>query len=163
NCDAPAGFGCAWAPRLAKADQLVRAAPGSLGVVVLDRQTGKRWTAGDTDHLYWTGSTIKLGLVATALEKARDQGTPLPAPDTEEIGHILSYSDDNAADALWREYGRAALLSRFVDRYGMTHATYVSGFDQYWGFVKCEPGDLIALLSYVLDKLDPADRDLVVT
>jgi hypothetical protein len=162
GCADTAGWGCAWSPRLAKAAGVVDAAPGQLGVVVLDRKTGKRWTAGETGHLYWTGSTIKLGLVATALEKSSGV-THLSDTDTNEIGDILSFSSDTAADALWREYGRSALLSRFVSHYGMSHATYVSGFDKYWGFVKCTPGDLATLMNYILTNLSAANRSLVVT
>ncbi|TQS45761.1 hypothetical protein [Cryptosporangium phraense] len=163
GCGDTTGWGCTWSPRLAAAAQIADNAPGRLGVVVLDRQTGKRWQTGDTANLYWTGSTIKLGLVATALEQSRTGVRELSDTDTDRIGDILSYSSDDAADALWREYGRAALLSRFKSRYGMTHATYVSGFDQYWGFVKCTPGDLVRMMDYILEKLGPADKDLVVT
>jgi len=163
TCGEGGGWGCEWAPRLAAAAAVTGAAPGQLGVVVLDRRTGRRWQTGDVDHLYWTGSTIKLGLVATALEESRSGVRQLSDTDTQRIGDILSFSSDDAADALWREYGRAALLSRFRSRYGMAHATYVDGFDQYWGFVKCTPGDLVTLMNYLLEKLEPADRDLVVT
>ena len=162
GCGDTTGWGCDWTPRLAKAAALVDAAPGQLGVVILDRKTGKRWTTGETTHLYWTGSTIKLGLVTTALEKSSGV-THLSDTDTNEIGDILSFSSDDAADALWREYGRSALLSRFQTRYGMSHATYVSGFDKYWGFVKCTPGDLVTLLDYMLDNLSASDRSFVVT
>lgn len=163
SCDEAAGWGCAWAPRLAAATTIADAAPGRLGVVVLDRRTGKRWQTGDVDDLYWTGSTIKLGLVATALEQSRTGVRELSDTDTQRIGDILAFSSDDAADALWREYGRSALLSRFKSRYRMSHATYVDGFDEYWGFVKCTPGDLATLMDYILDELGPADRDLVVT
>ena len=162
GCGDTTGWGCTWSPRLTKAAALTQAAPGQLGVVVLDRKTGARWTTGETGHLYWTGSTIKLGLVATALEKSSGV-THLSDTDTNEIGDILSFSSDTAADALWREYGRSALLSRFVTRYGMAHATYVSGFDKYWGFIKCTPGDLATLMDYLLDNLSAADRSFVVT
>jgi hypothetical protein len=162
GCEDSTGWGCEWSPRLTKAAQIVDAAPGQLGVVVLDRKTGKRWTTGDTAHLYWTGSTIKLGLITTALEKSTGI-THLSDTDTSEIGDILSYSSDDAADALWREYGRSALLSRFVSRYGMSHATYVDGFDKYWGFIKCTPGDLATMMNYILTNLDAANKSLVVT
>ena len=163
GCDDAAGWGCAWAPRLAAVSAIADAAPGQLGVVVLDRSTGKRWQTGDVDHLFWTGSTIKLGLVATALEQSRTGVRQLSDTDTQRIGDILSFSSDDAADALWREYGRSALLDRFRSRYGMGHATYVAGFEKYWGFVKCTPGDLATLMNYLLEKIGPADRDLVVT
>jgi hypothetical protein len=162
GCGDTTGWGCTWSSRFAAAAEIADNAPGQLGVVVLDRQTGKRWTTGETAHLYWTGSTIKLGLVATALEESSG-AKHLSDTDTNEIGDILSFSSDDAADALWREYGRSALLSRFVNRYGMTHATYVSGFDKYWGFVKCRPGDLATMMDYILDKLDTDDRSFVVT
>jgi hypothetical protein len=163
GCDDSAGWGCEWAPRLAAAGTIAADAPGELGVVVLDRRTGDRWHAGDVDTLFWTGSTIKLGLVATALEQSRTGVRELSDTDTQRIGDILAFSSDDAADALWREYGRSALLTRFKSRYGMSHATYVNGFDKYWGFVKCTPGDLVTLMDYMLDELGPADRDLVVT
>ncbi|MFG1920817.1 hypothetical protein [Cryptosporangium sp. NPDC048952] len=163
GCDDSAGWGCEWAPRLAAASAIAENAPGQLGVVVLDRRTGDRWQTGDVDHLFWTGSTIKLGLVATALEQSRTGARHLSDTDTQRIGDILAFSSDDAADALWREYGRAELLTRFRSRYGMSRATYVNGFDKYWGFVKCTPGDLVTLMNYILENLGPADRDFVVT
>jgi hypothetical protein len=162
GCADATGWGCDWSPRLTKAAALVAAAPGQLGVEILDRRTGRRWRTGDTSHLYWTGSTIKLGLVATALENARTGGRHLSDTDQSRIGDILAFSSDDAADALWREYGRAALEPRFVSRYGMTHLTFVGGFDRYWGFLKCRPADLVTLMNYLLNRLAPADRSFVV-
>lgn len=75
---------------------------------------------------------------------------------------MLAFSSDDAADAIWRTYGRDTMVPRFQTRYGMSNLTFVSGFDRYWGFMKCTPSDLAALVSYVLNKLDATDRAYIV-
>jgi hypothetical protein len=44
----------------------------------------------------------------------------------------------------------------------MTGASYVDGWPKRWGFVKLGPGDLTALMTYILTKLDATDRQSIV-
>jgi hypothetical protein len=141
---------------------LVAKKPGWLGVEVRDRRTGAVWRTGAVDHQYWTGSTIKLAMITSVLERARAGEVTLTATDHRYIADMLAFSSDTAADEIWKKFGRDAMVARFTSRYGMAHLSFVPGFSRYWGFLKCTPTDMANLVSYVLTKLDPADRAYLV-
>lgn len=144
--------------RFAAAAALARRQPGVLGIVVRDRRTGVVWRAGTTDRPIWTASTIKLAMVVGLLERARAGEVALDGTARAQIAAMLDHSDDDAATALWNRYGRDAQLARFQQEYGMTGLTTVAGFPRFWGHLKCTADDLVHLMSYVLDRLNPADR-----
>jgi len=156
------GWGCAQQQRFTAAANLIKSKPGYLGAIVRDRQTGAVWRAGATDRAIWTSSTIKLAIATSLLERARTGEITLDAKARAQIAAMLHVSDNDAADALWERYGKDALVPRFQQVYGMTGLSFVSGFPRYWGFMKCTPEDLLRLMSYALDKLNPADRDYLV-
>jgi hypothetical protein len=147
--------------RFTAAAALVRARPGTLGIVVRDRRTGTVWRAGDTHHPTWTASTVKLAMVVGLLERDRAGEITLDATARRQIAAMLSVSDDDAATALWNRYGKDSQLARFRQRYGMTGLTTVAGFEKFWGHLKCTAEDLQHLMTYILDTLDAADRDYI--
>jgi hypothetical protein len=161
-CKSGTDWDCTWQARFATVKNIIASKPGDLGVEVRDRQTGAVWRAGATSHLYWTGSTIKLALVISVLERARAGELTLDSTDRQNIADMLAWSSDDAADAIWRKGGRDAMAPRFRTLYGMSKLTFVSGFQRSWGFQKCTPTDLANLMSYVLDKLNATDRADVV-
>ncbi len=148
--------------RFAAAAALLKTKPGILGIIVRDRRTGTYWRAGTTDHLTWTASTVKLALVTGLLERARAGEITLDATAHQQIADILNFSSDDAATTLWNRYGKDTQVPLFQQRYGMTGLTFITGFPRIWGHMKCTAEDLMHLISYVLDKLDAADRDYVV-
>jgi len=156
------GWGCAQQQRFTAVQNLIKTRPGYLGIVLRDRQTGLIWRAGATDRAIWTSSTIKLAIATSLLDRARTGEVTLDAAARTQIAAMLNVSDNDAADALWNRYGKEALVPRFQQVYGMTGLTFVAGFPRYWGFMKCTAEDLQRLMSYVLDKLQPADRDYLV-
>ena len=141
---------------------LIKSKAGYLGIVVRDRQTGAIWRTGSSDHVMWTSSTIKLAIATSLLERARLGQITVDAAARQQIAAMLAVSDNDAADALWNRYGKDGLVPRFQQVYGMTGLTFVPGFPRYWGFMKCSAEDLQRLMSYVLEKLNPADRDYIV-
>lgn len=149
--------------RFAAAVRLLKRKPGYLGIIVHDRQTGALWRAGTTNHPTWTASTIKLALVTGLLERARAGEISLDATAHQQIADILDFSSDAAATSLWNRYGKDAQVPRFKRTYGMTGLTFVAGFPRVWGHMKCTAEDLLRLMSYVLDRLDPADRNYILT
>ena len=151
-------WGCTQEKRFAAARALIMKQPGQLGAVVRDRITGEVWQAGTPTHPTWTASTIKLAMATSLLERSRSGEITLDAKAHRQIADMLAFSSNEAADALWSRYGRAAMVDRFQTVYGMRGLTFVDGFDRYWGFMKCTARDLAALMSYVLDTLDEGDR-----
>ncbi|GAA1786439.1 hypothetical protein GCM10009682_05680 [Luedemannella flava] len=156
-------WGCEQEKRFAAADAFVKRQPGYLGIVVRDRQTGAVWRDGTTTHPTWTASTIKLAMATSLLERDRAGDIELDATARRQIDDMLAFSSNDAADALWHRYGRADMVTRFQRTYGMTHLTFVKGFDRYWGLMKCTAEDLAVLMSYILDTLDSTDKGYLLT
>ena len=162
ECPLPdSGFDCDFQRRFGAAQAYVRQRPGTVGIVVRDRQTGAVWRNDNTGRLVWTASTVKLGMTVDLLLRDRAGTIALTEQDRALIQAMLHSSDDNAADTLWSRYGRDDYATRFP-AYGLTSITFVSGFQRYWGFMKCTTDDLDRLVNYVLTRL-PADlRDYIV-
>jgi hypothetical protein len=157
-------WGCDQQRRLDAALALVnQQQTGTVSIVVTDRQTGAVWQAGDPNLRTWAGSTPKLALTVSLVERARAGELVLTDHDWENIDAMLSVSDNVAADELWDGYADPDEIMRvWQTTYGMTGASYVDDWPARWGFVKLTAQDLIALVSYVLDRLDPTDRASIV-
>jgi beta-lactamase class A len=155
-------WGCAMKARMRRAAAMLAARPGYLGMVVRDRRTGAVWRAGSPDRRIWAGSTPKLALATSLLERARAGSITLDATARGQIAAMLAVSDNDAADALWDRYGGSSQIGRFQTVYGMRSTGFVSGFPQRWGFIKSTAADLAALMSYILDRLNPDDRAYLV-
>lgn len=136
--------------------------PGQMGLVFRDRKTGGQWSTGDPYRLSWAASCTKLALAVDLLERGKSGGVTLSEKDKEQIGQMLNSSSDVAADALWKKYGDDATLTRWKERFGMSHATFVEGFAHEWGFVKASARDFAALMRYVLETADGGIRSQVV-
>ncbi|MEV0127438.1 hypothetical protein AB0H83_03085 [Dactylosporangium sp. NPDC050688] len=130
--------------------------------MVKDRRTGAVWKAGNTTATTWTASTIKLAIAADLLERHRQQAITLDGTDRANLDKALINSDNDAATALWNRYDGPGMLGRFKSRFGMTSLSVVAGYDAFWRHLRCSTEDLQALMAYVLDKLDPADRAYLV-
>ena len=161
------GFDCDFQRRIAVVQTYLRTRPGTVGIVLRDRQTGAVWRNQYVDTMVWTASTIKLAMIVDLFTRDRAGLISLTATDRTEIQEMLHTSDDDAADALWFRYAGADHLT-YNDRfpaYGMTSLQPQKGFTNYypyWGFQKCTPADLDRLIQYVLTRLDPADRAYIV-
>jgi hypothetical protein len=156
-------WGCEQDARFAAATAFVAAQKGHLGIVVKDRVSGAVWQTGEPAFRIWGGSTPKLAFTVALKEQAAAGRVKLSNSDQAEIARMLSVSDNNAADDLWDRYANSSsLMTTWQKTYGMTNASYVDGFPDRWGFVKCTSLDLVNLMSYILDKLDPADRKYIV-
>jgi hypothetical protein len=153
---------CDFTDRFAAAGAFIAGKPGFLGIVVRDRQTNAVWTAGRHDHLVWTASTIKLAMAIGLLERDRAGDISLDAKARKQIDDMLNFSSDDAATELWNRYGKSEMVARFRQVYGMAGLTFVPGFRQFWGFMKCSADDLNHLMGYILDEADPADRGYLV-
>jgi hypothetical protein len=167
DCPLPkSGFDCDFQRRLSSAQSYVAKRPGTVGIVLRDRQTGAVWRNDHAADLTWTASTIKLAMTVDLLLRDRSGAITLSAEDRSLIEAMLHSSDDKAADTLWNRYAGADHLAfnNAFPGYGMTSLAPQRGFSSiypYWGFQKCTTDDLDRLMGYVLTRL-PADlRDYV--
>ncbi|MFZ0119923.1 MAG: tat pathway signal sequence [Pseudonocardiaceae bacterium] len=161
------GWSCTQQQRFAAAGAYISrnvSGNGYLAVVFIDRQTGRQWRFGPTQHEGWTASTIKLAIATDLLRRQRAGQITLTAADRHDMATMLNFSDEAASDRLWAKYGGEDMLARFRGQYGMTGLHFVPGFTArtYWGFVKCTTDDLAALTRYVFTQVDPTDRAYLV-
>jgi hypothetical protein len=155
--------GSTLAARMAAARRFIASKPGTIGLVVRDRVTGAVWRAGDTTQLNWTASTIKLAIASAILEARHARRVTLTADDEKNLHLSLVNSDNDATTALWTTFHGAGMLTRFRTTYGMSTLGVVPGHDVLWRSLHCSAQDLANLMSYVLDKMDAGDRDVLVT
>jgi len=169
ECPLPqSGFDCDFQRRFAGVQSYLAKRPGTVGIVVRDRQTGAVWRNDHAGDLTWTASTIKLAMTVDLFLRDRAGAITLSTEDRALIRAMLHSSDDKAADTLWFRYAgddHLAFNNAFPN-YGMTSLAPQKGFSNfypYWGFQKCTADDLDRLMTYVLTQL-PADlRDYILT
>jgi hypothetical protein len=138
---------------------------GHIGIVVRDQLTGSVWQAGEPEFPIWASSTPKLAFTVALLEEDRAGQLHLDTTEHNQIAAMLSTSDDTAADSLWDRFASAdpnTWMTRWQRLYGMSTASYVNGFQDRWGFVKCTATDLANLMSYILNILDVTDRNYII-
>lgn len=165
--DQQSGFDCPWQQRFAAVNAYIATRPGTVGIVLRDRQTGAVWRTGAVGTPVWTASTIKLAMTVNLFERDRAGTIALSGSDRALIQAMLHSSDDDAANALWFKYAGADHMTfnnAFV-RYGMTSLQPQRGYSKffpYWGFQKCTPNDLDHLINYLLARVPADTRDYIV-
>ena len=167
-CSAPgADFDCDLRQRIQAAQDYIAKRPGTVGIVLRDRSTGQVWRNDKADTPVWTASTIKLAMTVNLFQRDKAGQITLSAADRDLIQRMLNSSDDKAADTLWFKYAGAdhMTFNNAFTTYGMTSLQPQKGFSAfypYWGFQKCTPNDLDALINYVLTQLPADTRDYIV-
>jgi hypothetical protein len=157
------GWDCAQQARFETTAAYAASRPGRMGVVMRDRETGAVWRTGATDDPMWTGSTIKLAIATTLLERHRAGEIRLTAADRQAMSDMLRVSSNDATDTLWNRYDGPQMLDRFRTAYGMEALSVVSGMDTYWRHLRCTADDLDRLMTYVLgEHLHVDDRAYLV-
>lgn len=146
-------------PQFAAAAELVKKANGHLGVAIRDRRTGVEWRAGELGRPSWASSTVKLAMAANLLERERSGEIKLDTAARRNISDMLENSSDAAADALWDRFGKDGFVPWFQQQYGMANLAFAAGPARRWNTLTCLPDDLLHLVTYVLDRADPGDRD----
>jgi hypothetical protein len=169
DCPYPhSGFDCDFQRRFAAVQAYIATRPGTVGIVVRDRQTGVVWRNQHAGTMVWTASTIKLAMTVNLFLRDRAGDITLSSGDRTLIQQMLHSSDDNAADSLWFKYAGAdhMTFNNAFPAYGLTALQPEHGYSHYypyWVFQKCTPNDLDRLINYVLDKLPASTRDYIVT
>jgi hypothetical protein len=138
------------------------APPGmTLGVAVLDVNTGELVAGRDGDRQFMSASLTKLILAVDVLDRHRAEGLPLDPDDLDLVARALSSSDDNAMNALWGRHDGAGGIGRIADRLGLT-ASLPSGSAEMWGDTEVTAADVVAIYRYVLRDMAPQDAAVIV-
>ncbi len=134
----------------------------TLGVAVLDRGTGQTTTNDQGDTQLRAASVAKLFTIADILSRREaGQVTTTPADD-ERIRRALSLSDDEAMNGLWSRFGGEEGVTRIAAQLGLTQTRPPERVGQ-WGEVETSARDVATVYGFVLTRLSPADRDLVLS
>jgi hypothetical protein len=157
------GWDCAQQARFEAGAAYAGNRPGRMGLVMRDRETGAVWRSGATGDPMWSGSTIKVAIAMTLLERQRAGRIRLTAADRQAMSDMLRASSNDATDTLWKRYDGPRMLAGFRAGYGMDALSVVPGMDPYWRHLRCTADDLDHLMTYVLgEHLHADDRAYLV-
>lgn len=161
------GFDCDMSNRIASVNAYLKNRPGVTGYVLRDRVSGGVYANEHAEDSVWTASTIKLAIAADLLNRARVGAIGLSPEDRALMESMLATSNDQATDVLWNKYAgldRMAYNNAFRAN-GMTglvpQPTSTALFPD-WSFQKCTAADLDRLMSHVLDRMHPDDRNYLI-
>ena len=137
------------------------AAPGmTLGVAVLDVDTGELVLGRDGGRQFMSASLSKLILAVDVLDRHRAEGRSVDPAGLDLITRALSGSDDNAMNVLWGRYDGAGAVSRVAARLGLT-ATLAPESTDMWGDMLITAADLVEIYRYVLREMAPQDSAVI--
>nr|WSY57475.1 class A beta-lactamase-related serine hydrolase [Streptomyces sp. NBC_00886] len=115
-------------------------------VLDLDHPARKPQVRGK-DVPYDTASIIKVDILAGLLLQAQDAGRGLTQQERARTEAMIEHSDNDAANALWRQIGLAPGLEAVNKRLGLSST--VGGFGGKWGLTRTTVTDQIRLLRAV--------------
>ncbi|MEU1013701.1 serine hydrolase [Streptomyces sp. NPDC005890] len=122
--------------------------PGHATAAVLDLDgTGGTPVLHGEDRPYDTASIVKVDILAALLLQAQDAGRQLTAQERKRAEPMIRRSDNAAANALWRQIGRASGLAAANKRLGLTST--MGGPGGKWGLTRTTASDQIRLLRAV--------------
>ncbi len=145
--------------RMDKVTEQVAEDGGEIGLAFLDRATGELVCNSNCDESFSLASLSKI-FVAEAVgysNYTRPDGEEIKATigDAPVAGNadamlrddMIRYSDNEATDFLWGNYGSTKIIDSAIKRYGLSDAT-IPNSD--WGSTKASPRDIAQFLDGIL-------------
>ncbi|WP_225828076.1 serine hydrolase [Streptomyces naphthomycinicus] len=146
----PAPAMAATDPATATATATAKDTSAHATAAVLDLDgAGRTPVVHGADRAYDTASIVKVDILASLLLQAQDAGRHLTARERKLAEPMIRRSDNAAANALWRQIGRAPGLAAANERLGLTSTT--GGPGGKWGLTRTTASDQIRLLRAVFD------------
>ncbi|WP_241565966.1 serine hydrolase [Prescottella agglutinans] len=128
-------------------------------IALLDRRDGHYESFADTTP-FATASVAKLFIADDIFYRETIADLELTADQHALVARMLEYSDDDAANQLWDEYGASDIVLDVVSRYGLADTSVP--YDDHWWNTTTTGRDLVDYYAAVLDGrggLDAAHRD----
>ncbi|GAA4937585.1 hypothetical protein EV188_103616 [Actinomycetospora succinea] len=132
----------------------------TLGVAVLDRTTGQTVANGEGGTPLRAASVAKLFTIVDILTRREAGEVQTSQADEQRFRRALTFSDDEAMNALWSSYDGPEGIRRVASALGLGSTTPPDDTSQ-WGEVRTSAQDVATLYAYVSTRLAPADRDFV--
>ncbi|WP_430331969.1 serine hydrolase [Rhodococcus sp. ACT016] len=132
-------------------------------IALLDRRDGHYESFADATP-FPTASVAKLFIADDLFYRESTAELALTDGEHELVARMLEYSDDDAANQLWDDYGTSDIVVDVVSRYGL--ADTEPPYDDHWWNTVTTGHDLVDYYSAVLDGrggLDPEHRDEMMT
>lgn len=136
---------------LERASAFAAAAPGAVAFAVTDGVRGVRGLG--TDLRYSSASASKALLLAAELRRLRRERLALDAGTRSLLEPMITYSDNDAASAVYARVGDAGMLE-VARAAGMRDFEPIPG---YWGGAQVSAADLARFYLRLGRLLDPAD------
>jgi hypothetical protein len=127
----------------------------TVGVLVLDRETGAELLAIEPDRPFRSASLVKLLIAISTLTNGADDRV------RNQIQMMLRVSDDDIGSLLWDRAGGPGLVVRTGAELGLTAAAPPSPPGR-WGNVPLTARDIGRIYQFVLTGMPLADRELIV-
>ena len=125
--------------------------PGRAAVMVEDLRTGASF--GWSQHSsFMTASIVKVDILAGLLLLRQDQHLGLSDNEQEAAARMIHFSDNKAANTLYREVGMGAGLTLLNRRLGLRETF---PYSTSWGSSDTTPADQIRLLHQLTDDSSP--------
>lgn len=145
-------------------DAAQRASTGRIGAVtgiaVLDRCRGEI-VLGERGAVVMRSASLAKLVTAVDVLTRRDHGEiELAAADVNLLRRALGPSDDDAMNSLWSRFDGPDGVERVARLVGLRE-TVPPPDESRWGDTGTSARDVAALYGYILDRLDPAGRELV--
>jgi hypothetical protein len=125
---------------LAQAEAFAAARAGAVSFAVVD--TRGRLQGMNSNRLYSSASVVKSMLLAAELRRLQREGLPLDARTDSLLRAMITYSDNDAADAIYGRVGDAGLFE--VARLAGMDRFTVAG---HWGNAQITAADMAQMFS----------------
>jgi beta-lactamase class A len=125
---------------MSRAWRFARRRGGQVSIAVVDTKGRMRTRQGG--RLYVSASVVKAMLLVAELRRLRQQGLPLDPLTEDVLEAMITYSDNDAADAIYARVGDPGLFA--VARAAHMRRFTVAG---YWGNAQVTAADLAHLFS----------------
>ncbi|MBA3524419.1 MAG: hypothetical protein H0T85_07710 [Geodermatophilaceae bacterium] len=134
----------------------------TVGIAMLDRETGQEFTNGPTSgRQMWSASVSKLFIADDLLYRDRAGTITLSAADRMSLRRMLESSDDAAADSLYATYGTETMITEVATRYALP-AISAGNDPGEWELTDISAAAVVRWYDRFLSAAPLADRDLMV-
>lgn len=141
-------------------DQFSAGLPGStLGVAVLDRDTGEIVGGEHATEALYSASVVKL-IVAVDILQRRHTGLVVEEQDFELLRRALGPSDDEAMNVLWSRFDGSNGVDRVAKQLKLGQVRPPED-PSMWGDSELSARDVVRVFDHILSELSVADRNLI--
>ncbi|WP_299952270.1 hypothetical protein [uncultured Modestobacter sp.] len=134
---------------------------GTVGIAVLDRETGQ-WMENGHAHTRVRSASIVKVFVAENLLDRQARGMRLPAGDAALLESMIRRSDDAAMSSLYSRYGGLQIVTDVARKYGLSEIG-PPPTPSYWGMFQITAHDVVKFYDGMLSGgLNSADREYLV-